>query len=86
MLGFPLLLYTFLELSGQSMGYLFLGMWVSSVAVSALNLVFLISILSSCYIYSNFKEENNKIGKARAINSDLPFFKNQFISTSEGQK
>ena len=30
-------------------------------------------------VYKRIKEENNKIGKARAINSDLPFFKNQFI-------
>ena len=30
-------------------------------------------------VYKRIKEENNKIGAARAINSDLPFFKNQFI-------
>ena len=30
------------------------------------------------------KEENNRIGEARAINSDLPFFKNQFIMPVEG--
>ena len=26
-------------------------------------------------VYKRIKEENNKIGKARAINSDLPFLK-----------
>ena len=30
------------------------------------------------------KEENNKIGEARAINSNLPFFKDQFIMPVEG--
>ena len=30
------------------------------------------------------KEENIKIGKARQINSDLPFFKNQFIMPVKG--
>jgi murein DD-endopeptidase MepM/ murein hydrolase activator NlpD len=35
-------------------------------------------------VYQRIKEENNKIGKARAINSDLPFFKNQFIMPVEG--
>ena len=35
-------------------------------------------------VYRRIKEENNKIGKARAINSDLPFFKNQFIMPVEG--
>ena len=35
-------------------------------------------------VYKRIKEENNKIGKARAINSDLPFFKNQFIMPVEG--
>ena len=30
-------------------------------------------------VYKRIKQENNKIGKARAINSDLPFFKNDFI-------
>jgi len=30
-------------------------------------------------VYKRIKEENKKIGKARAINSNLPFFKNQFI-------
>ena len=35
-------------------------------------------------VYKRIKEENNKIGEARAINSDLPFFKNQFIMQVEG--
>ena len=35
-------------------------------------------------VYKRIKEENNKIGKARAVNSDLPFFKNQFIMPVEG--
>jgi len=35
-------------------------------------------------VYKRIKEENNMIGKARAINSDLPFFKNQFIMPVEG--
>ena len=35
-------------------------------------------------VYQRIKEENNKIGKARSINSDLPFFKNQFIMPVEG--
>jgi murein DD-endopeptidase MepM/ murein hydrolase activator NlpD len=35
-------------------------------------------------VYNRIKEENNKIGEARAINSDLPFFKNQFIMPVEG--
>ena len=35
-------------------------------------------------LYKRIKEENNKIGEARAINSDLPFFKNQFIMPVEG--
>ena len=35
-------------------------------------------------VYKRIKEENNKIGKARAINSNLPFFKNQFIMPVEG--
>ena len=35
-------------------------------------------------VYNRIKEENNKIGKARAINSDLPFFKNQFIMPVKG--
>ena len=35
-------------------------------------------------VYKRIKKENNKIGQARAINSDLPFFKNQFIMPVEG--
>ncbi len=35
-------------------------------------------------VYKRIKEENNKIGRARAINSDLPFFKKQFIMPVEG--
>ena len=35
-------------------------------------------------VYNRIKEENNKIGKARSINSDLPFFKNQFIIPVKG--
>ena len=35
-------------------------------------------------VYKRIKEENNKIGKARATNSDLTFFKNQFIIPVEG--
>ena len=35
-------------------------------------------------VYKRIKEENNKIGKARSINSSLPFFKNQFIMPVEG--
>ena len=35
-------------------------------------------------VYKRIKEENNKIGKARSINSDLHFFKNQFIMPVEG--
>ena len=35
-------------------------------------------------VYKRIKEENNKIGRARAINSDLPFFKNQFIIPVNG--
>ena len=35
-------------------------------------------------VYKRIKEENNKIGKARSINSDLPFFRNQFIMPVEG--
>ena len=34
--------------------------------------------------YKRIKEENNRIGEARAINSDLPFFKNRFIMPVEG--
>ena len=35
-------------------------------------------------VYKRIKKENSKIGEARAINSDLPFFKNQFIMPVEG--
>ena len=35
-------------------------------------------------VYKRIKEENNKIGEARAINSDLSFFKTQFIMPVEG--
>ncbi len=35
-------------------------------------------------VYKRIKEENNKIGKARGINSDLSFFKNKFIMPVEG--
>ena len=35
-------------------------------------------------VYKRIKEENNKIGEARSINSDLPFFKNQFIMPVKG--
>ena len=35
-------------------------------------------------VYKRIKEENHKIGEARAINSDLSFFKNQFIMPVEG--
>ncbi len=35
-------------------------------------------------VYKRIKEENNRIGEARAINSDLPFFKGQFIMPVEG--
>ena len=35
-------------------------------------------------VYKRIKEENNKIGKARATNSDLTFFTNQFIMPVEG--
>ena len=35
-------------------------------------------------VYKRIKEENNKIGKARAINSDLSFFKEKFIMPVEG--
>ena len=35
-------------------------------------------------VYKRIKEENNKIGKARAINSDLLFFKDKFIMPVEG--
>ena len=35
-------------------------------------------------VYKRIKEENNRIGEARAINSDLPFFKNHFIIPVKG--
>ena len=35
-------------------------------------------------VYKRIKEENNKIGEARSINSDLSFFKNQFIMPVDG--
>ena len=35
-------------------------------------------------VYKRIKKENNKIGEARAINSNLSFFKNQFIMPVEG--
>ena len=35
-------------------------------------------------VYKRIKQENNKIGKARAINSDLLFFKDKFIMPVEG--
>ena len=35
-------------------------------------------------VYKRIKEENNKIGEARAINSDLQFFKEKFIMPVEG--
>ena len=35
-------------------------------------------------VYSRIKKENNKIGKARAINSNLNFFKDKFIMPVEG--
>ena len=35
-------------------------------------------------VYKRIKEENNKIGKARAINSDLTFFKKKFIMPVKG--
>ena len=35
-------------------------------------------------VYKRIKEENNKIGEARAINSNLPFFKDKFIMPVEG--
>ena len=35
-------------------------------------------------VYKQIKQENNMIGEARAINSDLPFFKNKFIMPVEG--
>jgi len=35
-------------------------------------------------VYKRIKEENNRIGEARSINSDLPFFKNKFIMPVKG--
>ena len=35
-------------------------------------------------VYKRIKSENNKIGEARAINSNLPFFKNKFVMPVEG--
>jgi len=35
-------------------------------------------------VYQRIKAENNRIGEARATNSDLPFFKDQFIMPVEG--
>ena len=35
-------------------------------------------------VYKRIKEENNKIGEARAVNSDLIFFKDKFIMPVEG--
>ena len=35
-------------------------------------------------VYKRIKEENNKIGKARAIDSNLSFFKDKFIMPVEG--
>jgi len=35
-------------------------------------------------VYKRIKKENNKIGKARGINSDLTYFKNQFIMPVKG--
>ena len=35
-------------------------------------------------VYKRIKSENNKIGEARAINSNLTFFKDQFIMPIEG--
>ncbi len=35
-------------------------------------------------VYQRIKKENNAIGKARAINSDLQFFKEKFIMPVEG--
>ena len=35
-------------------------------------------------VYNRIKKENNKIGKARAINSNLNFFKDKFIMPVEG--
>ena len=35
-------------------------------------------------VYKRIKKENNKIGEARAINSNLPFFKDRFIMPVKG--
>ena len=35
-------------------------------------------------VYKRIKKENNAIGEARAINSDLPFFKEKFIMPVKG--
>ena len=35
-------------------------------------------------VYKRIKKENNEIGKARSINSNLTFFKNKFIMPVEG--
>ena len=35
-------------------------------------------------VYKRIKKENNKIGEARAINSNLPFFKDHFIMPVKG--
>ena len=35
-------------------------------------------------VYNRIKKENNKIGKARAINSDLKYFKDKFIMPVKG--
>ena len=35
-------------------------------------------------VYKRIKDENKKIGEARSINSDLPFFKDQFIMPVKG--
>ena len=35
-------------------------------------------------VYKRIKNENDKIGEARSINSDLPFFKNKFIMPVKG--
>jgi len=35
-------------------------------------------------VYKRIKKENNAIGEARAIDSDLPFFKEKFIMPTEG--
>ena len=35
-------------------------------------------------VYKRIKAENNRIGEARAINSELPFFKDQFIMPVKG--